>query len=90
MQRYQKVLEESMRRNEFIFDSIDTLYYNLNKISLVRCGSYTDTPKFIKNKKATINPKTNGDRYFLYAVTAAQNTEQIQSHSERTSNIKSY
>ena len=30
------------------------------------------------------------DRCFLYAVTAAQNTEQIQSHSERISNIKSY
>ena len=35
LQRYQKELEESMRENEFIFDNIDILYYNLNKISLV-------------------------------------------------------
>ena len=35
LQRYQKELEESMRGNEFIFDNIDILYYNLNKISLV-------------------------------------------------------
>ena len=33
LQRYQEGLEESMKGSEFIFDSIDILYYNLNKIS---------------------------------------------------------
>ena len=46
-----------MKGSEFIFDSIDVLYHNLNKISLVRDGTYIDTPKRIKNKKVTINPK---------------------------------
>ena len=35
-QRYQEELEESMKESEFIFDSADLLYYNLNKISLNR------------------------------------------------------
>ena len=55
-QRYQEGLEESVRGSEFIFDSVDALYYDLNKISLSRGGSYIDPPKWLKNKKATINP----------------------------------
>ena len=44
-QRYQEGLEESLRENEFIFDSVDLLYYNLQKISLTRGGSYVESPK---------------------------------------------
>ena len=33
LQRHQEGLEESIRRSEFIFDSVDTLYYDINKIS---------------------------------------------------------
>ena len=40
LQRYQEGLEELMKGSEFIFDSIDILYYNLNKISLNRGGLY--------------------------------------------------
>ena len=40
LQIYQKELEESMRGNDFIFDNIDILYYNLNKISLVWGGLF--------------------------------------------------
>ena len=46
-----------MKGSEFIFDSIDVLYYNLNKISLNHGGSYRDYPKCLKDKKATLNPK---------------------------------
>ena len=35
LQRYQEGFEESMKGSEFIFDSADVLYYNLNKISLI-------------------------------------------------------
>ena len=39
LQRYQEGLEESMKGSEFIFDSVDVLYYNLNKISVNKGGS---------------------------------------------------
>ena len=45
LKRSQEGLEESMKGNEFIFDSTDILYYNLNKISLDRGGSDIDSPK---------------------------------------------
>ena len=48
-----------MRGSEFAFDSVDLLYYHLQKISLDRSGSYIDSPKWLKNKKATINPKND-------------------------------
>ena len=57
LQRYKKNLEESIRESEFVFDSVDSLYYKLHKISLNRGGSYIDSPKWLKNKKATTNPK---------------------------------
>ena len=44
LQNYQKDLEESMRGSEFVFDSIDLLYYHLQKIGLERGGSYVDSP----------------------------------------------
>ena len=56
LQTYQKGLQESMRGSEFIFDNVDALYYDLNKIILSRGGSYIDSPEWLKNKKATINP----------------------------------
>ena len=51
LQLYQENLEESMRGSEFVFDSVDSLYYNLNKISLSRGGSYIDSPKWLKKKQ---------------------------------------
>ena len=77
-----------MRGREFVFDNVDSLYYKLNKISLNRGGSYIDSPKCLKNKKATINPKTSDDKCFQYALTVALRYEQIKSHPERISNIK--
>ena len=76
LQKCQEGLEESMRGSEFVYDSVDVLYYNFNKVSLSRGGSYTDSPKWLKNKKAIINPQNEkDDRCFRYAVTVALNHE---------------
>ena len=86
LQKHQEGLEESMRGSEFIFDHVDALYYDLNKTSLSRGGSYIDSPKWLKNKKATINPKNDDDKCFQYALTVALNYEQIKKKSSK--NIK--
>ena len=89
LQKYQEGLEESMRGSEFVYDSVDVLYYNLNKVSLSRSGSYLDSPKWLKNKKATINPQNKkDDKCFQYALTVALNHEQIKNNPERISKIK--
>ena len=75
LQRYQEGLEESVKGSEFVFDSIDLLYYKLHKISLNRGGSYIDSTEWLKYKKATINPKNNDGKYFQFAITEALNDE---------------
>ena len=90
LQRYQEGLEESMKGSVFVFDSIDLLKYKLSKIGLNRGGSYVDSPKWLKNKKATINPKNNDDKCFQYALTVAWNYQNIKSHPERISNIRPF
>ena len=32
LQKYQEGLEELMRGSEFVYDSVDVLHYNLNKV----------------------------------------------------------
>ena len=50
-----------------------------------------DSSKYLKNKKATINPQNKkDDRCFQYAVTFALNHEQIKDHPERISKIKPF
>ena len=44
LQNYQEGLAESMKGSHF-FDSVDALYYNLNKINSNRGGSYIDSPE---------------------------------------------
>ena len=61
LQNYQEDLEESMRGSEFNFGGVDLLFYHLQKISLKREQSYIDSPEWLKNKKAAINPKNNDD-----------------------------
>ena len=78
LKRYQEALEESLGGINLIFDSVDALYYNLNKISLNRGGSYIDSPEWLRNKKATINPKNNDHKCFQYALTAALNYQSIK------------
>ena len=73
LQKYQEGLEESVRGSGIVYDSVDVLYYNLNKVSLSRGGSYIDSPKWLKNKKATLNPKKKDDKCFQYPLTVALN-----------------
>ena len=47
LQKYQKVLEESRRGSEIVFDNADSLYYKLHKISLNKGGSDIDSPKWL-------------------------------------------
>ena len=87
LQKYQEGLEGSMKGSEFIFDSVDLLHYHLQKKSLKRVGSFVHSPKWLKNKKATTNPKNNGDKCFQYGVTAALNYQNIKKNHQRISKI---
>ena len=79
-----------MRGSDFAFDGVIFLYYDFNKISINRSGSYIDSPKWLKNKKSTINPKNNDYKCFQYPVTLALNLDKINGHPQRISKIKPF
>ena len=59
LQKYGENLQNKMRGSEFEFDGVNFLYYDFNKTSINRGGSCIDFPKWLKDKKSTINPKKN-------------------------------
>ena len=71
-------INKKMIGSEFIFDSVNLLNYHLQKTSLKRARSYIDSPKWLENKKATINTKNNDDNCFQYALTLALNYQDIK------------
>ena len=79
-----------MRGSDFAFDGVNFLYYDFNKIGISRGGSYIDSPKWLKNKKSTINPKNNDYKCFQYAVTLALSLDKINDHPKRISKIKPF
>ena len=90
LQRYQENLQEKMKGSDFAFDRVNYLYYNFNKISISRGGSYIDSPKWLKYKKSKVNQKNNDNKCFQYAVTLALNIDKINDHSEKISKIKPF
>ena len=91
LRRYQEGLEAKMREwSNFVFESVILLYYSLHKISLNRGGSYTDCPSWLKNKRATINPKSKDNKCFRDNAIASLNHEKIRNHLERISNFKPF
>ena len=90
LQRYQEGLEEKMKGSEFVFDGVNVLCYDLNKVSLNRGGSYIKSPDWLNGKK-TINPKNEKDsKCFQYALTVALNYEKIKEDHQRISKIKPF
>ena len=48
LQKYEENLKEKMKGSDFEFDGVNFLYYDFNKISINRGGSYLDSPKWLK------------------------------------------
>ena len=77
-----------MKGCEFVFDYVHLLYFKCYKINPNRGGSYIDSPYWIKNEKATVNPvDKKNSKCFQYAVTVALNHEEIRKDSETTTKI---
>ena len=69
--------------SDFVFESVDLLSYSFHKISLKRAKSYIKSPEWVKNKRATVNPKNKDNKCFQYSITVALNHQNIENHPER-------
>ena len=52
--------------------------------------SYVKSLEWLKNKRATINPKNDDDNCFQYAITVVLNRRKIENNAQRISNIKPF
>ena len=77
LQKYQYNLQNKMKGSDFIFNGINYLYYNLNRITISKGESYIESPKWLKDKKCTINQKNNDNKCFQYAATLVLNINSI-------------
>ena len=66
------------------------MHYKFHEVNLNLGGSYIPSPKFLQNKKATINPKNHEHECFLYAIIAALHHQDVKYNPERISNIKPF
>ena len=90
LQKYQDNLQNKMKGSDFIFNGINYLYYDLNRITISKGGSYIESPKWLKDKKCTINQKNADNKCFQYDTTLALNFNNIDKHHQRISKIKPF
>ena len=83
LQNYNDNLQEKMKGSDFVFNGINYFYYDFNRVGINRGGSYIESPKWLTDKKSTVNPKNNDNKCFQYATTIALNFDKLTSHPER-------
>ena len=64
------------------------LYINFHRLALTRSGSYTELPKWLKSKKAVINPQNIDEECFKWATIAALHHEEIKTDHQRISKLR--
>ena len=89
LSNYQK--EEQILRNvrRYTYDSVDMLGIHFRDIKLKRGKSFIESPKWLADKKVTINPKnTKDNKCFQHAITVALNHKIISKNPQRISKIR--
>ena len=79
------LLNIRLKFNEVLFLNI-----NFHRLNLTRGSSYLPLPDWIEKKKAMINPQNDDEECFNWAVIAALEWTEINSHPERVSNLAKF
>ena len=83
LQVYQDNLNEKMRGSDFIFNGVNYLFYDFNRVSIGKGGSYIESPKWLKDKKCIVNQKNNDNKCFQYATALELNFNKIDRNPQR-------
>ena len=90
LDNYQKEVQITRGGSDFIFESVNLLYYSLHKTRLKRGKSYINSSKWLEIKRVTINPQNNDDKCRQYTTTVALNHQNIENDPARISNIEPF
>ena len=84
-QKYNDNLQEKMKGSDFVFNRSYYFYYDFNRVSIRKGGSYIDSPKWLRTLQ-----KYNDFKCFQYATTLALNFDKVTNHPERVVKVKSF
>ena len=92
LQKFQEAREISNERgSKFIHENVDLLYNYFHKTDMKRVESYIMSRKWLRSKKATINPKNEKDyKCFLYVINISLNHQNIGNNPQITSKLKPF
>ena len=79
-----------MKASNFIFDSIQLMYYKCHKVNSRRVFYILILQTGQKSKKLITNPKNTDDNFFQYAATVALTYKKINWNPEKVSDIKPF
>ena len=80
----------ALLRSGFVLNKILFEDVIISQNLLTPGGSYITLPKEISSRNATINPKNEDDRCFMWAIIVALHRDDIGVHPERISKIRKY
>ena len=85
-QKYQEDLRLSHASSSFTYESVEECNIHFNKIDLRGGATYIESPKWLKNQEATINPKNTKEIFcFMYVAIIALYHDKLGSNPERIS-----
>ena len=79
-----------MLESGFTLDKIMHLHINFHRLVLTRGGFYNELPKWIKSKKAVINPQKKDEECFKWAIITTLYHEEIKKDRQRISRLRPY
>lgn len=87
LEEFEKEQQTLRGNSSYVSNYVEMLHVYFHTINLKRGSSYIKTPRWIENKKATVNPENlDDDRYFQYAALHHENII----HPERISVLKRF
>ena len=87
LSNYQKEKQILRGGSNYIFENVYMLGIHFHNIKLKRGESYIKSPKWISDKKATINLSNKDNKCFQYPITVALNHREIGKNPQRISSI---
>lgn len=86
-----KIENINLPSSGFVLNRIIKMEIDYTKLKLTRGSSYIELPKWIKNKKAIINPINKKDNEcFKWSVIASLHHSDIKQNPERVTKLKKY
>ena len=80
MKKYQELLEFLPKNSGLTLEGVESMTYDINKITINRGGSGIESTAWLRNKKCVIIPQNKNDKCFQYSTTVALNYEKINNH----------